>query len=55
MTEYLFKAIETLPEKPVLQISFVEIYNEDVFDLLDPENQRKSLFEWQKVPSLKHR
>ena len=47
--QYLFKALDALPERPLLLVSFVEIYNEDVFDLLDPENQARSLFDWQKV------
>lgn len=35
--------------KPVMQVSFVEIYNEDVFDLLDPINDTKAFPEWPKV------
>jgi hypothetical protein len=47
--QYVFKSLENAKIKPTLQVSFLEIYNEDVFDLLDPENQAKSFFDWQKV------
>ena len=35
--------------QPVVQVSFVEIYNEDVFDLLDPLNESRVFVEWPKV------
>ena len=47
--QYVFKSLENAKIKPTLQVSFLEIYNEDVFDLLDPEHQAKSFFDWQKV------
>ena len=47
--QYIYKALETAKIRPVLQASFLEIYNEDVFDLLDPGNQGKAFLEWPKV------